>query len=99
MKLNTKTERLLAYQNRGREDERTRLLGAGHWLLSKQRRGERGQHGGRGQREGRGAARTAHDAEKRLHMPRKEGTLGAEGEGEGAQVAADDSNNTFRRQR
>jgi hypothetical protein len=34
MKLNTKTERLVACQNRGREDERCRLLGAGHWLLA-----------------------------------------------------------------
>jgi hypothetical protein len=35
MKLNTKTERLVAYQNRGRDDERSRLLGASHWLLAK----------------------------------------------------------------
>jgi hypothetical protein len=34
MNLNTKTETLVAYQNRGREDERCRLLGAGHWLLA-----------------------------------------------------------------
>jgi hypothetical protein len=33
MKLNTKTESLVAYQNRGIEDEWSRLLGAGHRLL------------------------------------------------------------------
>jgi hypothetical protein len=34
MKLNTKIERLVAYQNRGREDKRSRLLGVGHRLLT-----------------------------------------------------------------
>ena len=38
----------------------------------------------------------AHNVEKRLHTLRKEGTLGAKGEG--TQGALDD-NNTFRRRR
>jgi hypothetical protein len=66
MKLNTKLERLVAYQNRDREDERSQLLGAGHQLLAN--RGAEGE-GQRGRRRLRGAA--AHGTEKRLHTTRR----------------------------